>query len=350
MNRGKPASKVQSNRAQKSNQQSNTNQKPTDRANIKQNTRIEAKAKQSPRSEAKAKQNPGASPVRQYRVEEPSELLSFLLKSLPGGRNAIKSVLAHGQVSVNDKVVTLYNYPLQPGQTVFISKERIIEAPSLIGVKIMHEDEDVIVIEKEAGLLSVSAPQENELTAYRQLMEYVRRSDPQNRIFVLHRLDRDTSGVMMFAKSELIQQTMQNGWKDIVKERLYVALVEGLVKKPEGTISSWLKETSTLKMYSSPHPNDGQHAITHYKVLQSTKNFSLLEVCLETGRKNQIRVHMQDIGHPVVGDKKYGSKSKPIGRLGLHARVLSFIHPTTGTLLRFETDIPKMFLNPLRAT
>jgi 23S rRNA pseudouridine1911/1915/1917 synthase len=285
-------------------------------------------------------------PPRNYKVTEPSELLVFLLNKLSNqGRNSVKSLLSHGQVSVDDKVEKAYNYSLQPGQTVTVRKDRAAVVPALIGLKILHEDDDLIVIQKEAGLLSIASPQETELTAYRQLTAHVRATNPNSRIFVLHRLDRDTSGVMMFAKSETIQQTMQNGWKDIVQERLYVALVEGTVKKAEGTVSSWLKESATLKMYSSPYPNDGQHAVTHYKRLQASRGYSLLEVRLETGRKNQIRVHMQDIGHPIVGDKKYGAKSKPIGRLGLHARVLAFTHPTTSKLMRFETDIPKTFMN-----
>jgi len=277
-------------------------------------------------------------------------LLRFLLDALAGqGRNSVKSILARGQVSVDGKAVTAYNYPLEPGQVVAVDKVKTPEGPPLVGLTILHEDEHIIVVNKEAGLLSVAAtPQENEPTAYRQLMEHVRAAGPRNRIFIVHRLDRDTSGVMVFAKSERIQQAMQNTWRDTVHERLYVALVEGAVKNPEGTITSWLKENSALKMYSSPHPNDGQHAITHYKLLQSNRQFSLLEVRLETGRKNQIRVHMQDIGHPIVGDKKYGSRMKPIGRLGLHARVLSLTHPVTGEQLRFETKIPKLFLHPFR--
>ncbi|OAJ73012.1 RNA pseudouridine synthase [Brevibacillus sp. SKDU10] len=288
-------------------------------------------------------------PAKQYTVKEPSELLPFLLQHITNlSRNSIKSLLTRGQVLVNDKVVTTHNHVLHPGQTVCLQNKKVSETPPMIGIKILYEDADVIVVQKEAGLLSIASPQEKELTVYRQLMAYVRLENPQNRIFVVHRLDRDTSGVMMFAKSERVQQALQNSWKDSVKERLYVALVEGNVKKQEGTISSWLKESSTLKMYSSHRPNDGQHAITHYRVLQSDRNFSLLEVQLETGRKNQIRVHMEDIGHPIVGDKKYGAKSKPIGRLGLHARVLAFVHPCTGELLRFETDIPKTFFHPFK--
>ncbi|MFF2480013.1 RluA family pseudouridine synthase [Paenibacillus sp. NPDC058071] len=285
----------------------------------------------------------------QYTVKEPTELLLFLLEKLSKqGRNSVKAILARGQVTVNERVVTEYNCPLVPGQTVTIRKDKPVEEPLLVGLSILHEDEDIIVIQKDAGLLSIASTQEDEMTAYRQLMAHVRIKDPRSRVFVVHRLDRDTSGVMMFAKSERVQQLLQNSWQDTVKERTYVALVEGKIKKTEGTISSWLKESSTLKMYSSHRPNDGQHAVTHYKIIQSNNNFTLAEVRLETGRKNQIRVHMQDIGHPIVGDKKYGSTSNAIRRLGLHARVLAFIHPTKGHLLRFETDIPKLFLNPFR--
>lgn len=290
---------------------------------------------------------------KSYPVTEPIELLPFLIKNISGaGRNVVKSILAHGQVSVGGKSITAYNYPLQPGQTVTVGKERPQEKLPLEGLAILFEDEHIIVIKKEAGLLSISsdAAPENEITAYRQLTAHVRLENSKNRIFVVHRLDRDTSGVMMFAKSEAVQQQLQNTWQDTVQERIYVALVEGAVKKEKGTISSWLKESKTLKMYSSSYANDGLHAVTHYKVLRANKNFSLLEVQLETGRKNQIRVHMEDIGHPIVGDKKYGARSRTIGRLGLHARVLAFTHPITEKLVRFETDIPKLFLKPFQVT
>jgi len=293
--------------------------------------------------------NRSQTPPKQLKVTEQGELLPFLLDKLsPQGRNSIKSLLAHGQISVDDRVEKLYNHSLRPGQVVTVRKDRTTVAPPLVGLKILYEDDAVIVINKDTGLLSIATAQETELTAYRQLTAHVRLTDPNNRIFVLHRLDRDTSGVMMFAKSEKVQQKMQDGWKDIVKERMYVALVEGLVKKAQGTITSWLKETSTLKMYSSFTPNDGLHAVTHYKVLRANRNYSLLEVHLETGRKNQIRVHMQDLGHPIASDKKYGAKTKPFSRLGLHARVLAFEHPVTGKLMRFETDIPKQFMSQFK--
>lgn len=330
------------NRRSAQSQQQPQNRSKAGKPHGAQNNRRPPRLKETPAN----KPSPGKMKV--YPVEKSAELLSFLLEASSEGRNSLKSMLARGQISVNDQPVTVYNYPLQPGQTVTISMEKISDRPPFVGLTILHEDEDIIVIEKSAGLLSIASPQENELTAYKQLMDHVRSSNPKGRVFVVHRLDRDTSGVMMFAKSERIQQNLQNAWHDIVKERSYVALVEGTVRKPEGTISSWLKESKTLKMYSSPYPNDGQHAVTHYKLLQSGKGFSLLEVHLETGRKNQIRVHMQDIGHPIAGDKKYGARTKELGRLGLHARILAFAHPVTGDVLRFETSIPKAFLRPFK--
>ncbi|MNO38952.1 Ribosomal large subunit pseudouridine synthase D [compost metagenome] len=314
------------------------------RRNPKETAKRGTRSHSKPTGKLNHKAKAPAAP-KSFTVNEPSELLPFLLTHITGrGRNAIKSILSRGQVSVNGKVVTQHNCQLHPGQKVTIDQEKPVQAAEMIGLTIVHEDDDLIIIQKDAGLLSIATAEENELTAYRQLMEHVRVSNPKNRIFVVHRLDRDTSGVMMFAKSERIQQALQTTWKDTVKERSYVALVEGAVKRPEGTVSSWLKETSTLKMYSSPHEGDGLHAITHYKLIQANRHFSLLEVKLETGRKNQIRVHMADIGHPIAGDKKYGAETKTVGRLGLHARVLSFIHPTTGELMTFESPIPKTFL------
>jgi len=307
------------------------------------------KDNKNPRRHSAASPSRNTAPARRLQVTESGELLEFLLAKLaPQGRNSVKSMLAHGQIAVDDRIEKQYNHPLHPGQTVTVSKTRASASAPLVGLRILYEDDAVIVVHKDAGLLSIATAQETELTAYRQLNAHVRQADPQARIFVLHRLDRETSGVMMFAKSEQVQKKMQDNWKDVVTERKYVALVEGLVKKTNGTISSWLKETSTLKMYSSPVANDGQHAVTHYKVLRASRNYSLVELELETGRKNQIRVHMQDIGHPVAGDKKYGAKTKPFSRLGLHARVLAFEHPTTGKPMRFETDIPKPFLSQFK--
>ncbi|MEK3888017.1 RluA family pseudouridine synthase [Bacillus sp. FSL K6-3431] len=280
----------------------------------------------------------------EWTVIESMELLSYLLLQLSNkGRNSVKAILTRGQVVVNGQVSTKYNHVLQTGDLVSIRTESKANSIKMIGIEIIHEDDDLIVIEKEAGLLSIASEKEQLATAYRQLTEYVRSTNPKNRIYIVHRLDRDTSGIMMFAKSKQIQQLLQNSWQESVQERTYIALVEGVVKQ-SGTVTSWLKESKTFVMYSSQRPNDGQKAITHYKIIKSNRKLSLLQVNLETGRKNQIRVHMQDIGHPIVGDKKYGSRENSIGRLGLHAQVLAFKHPTTGETLRFETKIPAAFL------
>lgn len=281
-------------------------------------------------------------------VKESEELLSFLLKIMSNrSRNSVKSILARGQVTIDDHIETQFNYKLKPGQTVTILKNKAaIKQNVLIGMNILHEDEDIIVINKEAGLLSIATETEKKQTALHQLMEYVRRENPENRVFVVHRLDKDTSGVMMFAKSEQMKRKLQDNWGEIVKERTYVALVEGKVTQRNGYITSWLRETKTHMMYSSQTPNDGLHAKTRYRFIQGNADFSLLEVELETGRKNQIRVHMQDLGNPVVGDKKYGSKKhNAIGRLGLHAKVLAFKHPRTNKVMSFKADVPASFMS-----
>ena len=276
-------------------------------------------------------------------VTEADTLLPFLLAKQPGkGRNKVKGLLTHRQILVNDAVVTRHDYPLVPGQRVTVRAVTADEKESLHGMRILFEDADLLVIDKPPGLLSIATDDERELTAYHILTEYVQRFNPKNRIFVVHRLDRETSGIMMFAKKETVQQALQNDWKDTVLERSYVTVVEGFVKSAEGTLKSWLKESKTRTVYVT-RPGDGLLAITHYKVLQAERDFSLLEVNLETWRKNQIRVHMQNMGHSVIGDKRYGSKKDPLGRLGLHARVLSFKHPVTGEVLRYETAIPQSF-------
>lgn len=296
--------------------------------------------------------NPKIEKGRQSNLEvtEQAELMKFLMLKFPEkSRKDIKSLLAHHQISVDKEVVTKFDYPLQSGQKVVVNWAKVLIEKQPQGLNIMYEDAYIIIIEKQAGLLSVATAAEKEQTAYSILSEHVKKRDPKNKIFVVHRLDRETSGVMMFAKSEKVQQLLQKSWQETVLERTYVAVVEGSVRKEQGTITSWLTESKSLIMHSSRTPNGGQKAITHYKVLNKNKHYSLLEVNLETGRKNQIRVHMKDIGHSVIGDKKYGAAKHPIARLGLHARVLAFKHPINEEELRYETDIPKEFLNLFRS-
>jgi 23S rRNA pseudouridine1911/1915/1917 synthase len=278
------------------------------------------------------------------KVSETDELLSFLLKQMPDkSRNTVKSLLSHRQVSVDYKVTTQFNQSLKPGQEVIINWGKVQEKSDDRKLKIYFEDPYLIVVEKQHGLLSIASDKEKDKTAYGMLSRMVKKENSENLIFIVHRLDRETSGLMLFAKSYEVQQLLQKAWQETVVERSYVVVVEGSVEQDQSTITSWLKENKALVMYSSQTPNDGQKAITLYKVLKRNEQFSLLEVKLETGRKNQIRVHLKDIGHPVVGDKKYGSTQNPIGRMGLHARVLAFTHPVTGKEVRFETPIPRRF-------
>jgi 23S rRNA pseudouridine1911/1915/1917 synthase len=291
--------------------------------------------------------NPSKANIKQTHlvVKETSGLLKFLLAHLPGkSRTTVKSLLSHRQVAVDHQTVTHFDYPLESGQTVTITYGRVPEETKYRGLRIMSEDPYLIVIEKEAGMLSIATAKEKILTTYSMLSAHVKGKDPSNRIFVIHRLDRDTSGVMVFAKSEEVQSVMQKSWQDAVIERTYVAVVEGEVEQEVGTIRSYLKENKALVMYSTQNPEEGDEAVTHYKVLKRSPEYTLLEVNLETGRKNQIRVHMKDIGHPIVGDKKYGSRQNPIGRAALHARVLSFTHPVTRKVVKYETAIPQKFL------
>lgn len=278
------------------------------------------------------------------KVTEAGELMNFLIARFPEkSRTTIKSLLAHKQVTVDDMVTTKYDYPLKKGQMVYLNKKKSAEKPRFRELRIVHEDAHVIVIDKNSGLLSMASDTEKQRTAYSMLSEYVKRFDPKNMIFIVHRLDRETSGLMMFARSKQVQELLQKDWNESIVERSYLAVVEGQLEKQEGTVTSWLKENKAMVMYSSQTPEDGQKAVTHYKVIKSNKQYSLLDVKLETGRKNQIRVHMKDLGHPVAGDKKYGAKTNPVGQMGLHARVLAFKHPITGKSLRFDTPVPMKF-------
>ncbi len=283
--------------------------------------------------------------ITQLTVTRSSRLMEFLIQELKGkSRTTIKSLLAHRQVSVGTHIITQFDYPLEPNQSITIIWGAIAEQTRYRGVRILFEDPYLIVIDKEAGMLSIATAKEKLLTTYSILSGHVKKENPSNRIFVLHRLDRDTSGVMMFAKSEEVQEVMQNAWQEAVVRRSYIAVVEGRVEKDADTIHSFLKENKMLFMYSTKVPGEGDEAITHYKVLKRSEEFSLLEVELETGRKNQIRVHMKELGHPVAGDKKYGSKLNPLRRTCLHANILAFKHPITGEELSFETPAPHRFL------
>lgn len=281
------------------------------------------------------------------KVHEQAELLAYLYNRLKErSRSTVKSLLVSRRILLNGKLSTQFDQAIKPGDEISIlSTPQREVSRKLPGIQIVFEDNDIIVINKEVGVLSMSTESRQDDTAYSILSRYVKMQNRENKIYIVHRLDRDTSGIMMFAKNVKAKETMQANWQHAVEERTYIAVVEGCVEQKTGTIESWLRESKALIVHSSQTPGNGLHAITHFKTLKSNKYFSLLAVELETGRKNQIRVHAQAIGHSVIGDKKYGSKQNPIGRLGLHAQILAFKHPVSGENLRFETAIPRKFLS-----
>ncbi|MBE0674739.1 MAG: RluA family pseudouridine synthase [Bacteroidales bacterium] len=277
-------------------------------------------------------------------VKEEALLMQFLIENLKHkSRDNIKSLLKNKQVWVNGQYVTPYNHQLHQGDSVVIKWSPSSYGSLSRSLRIVYQDDHLIVIDKFHGLLSIATEGEKQATAYSILSSFVKQQNSAGKIFVVHRLDRDTSGLMMFAKSEEVQTLLQTNWKDSIIDRTYMAVVEGQVEEPEGTIKSYMYESKALMMHTTKNPEKGDLAITHYRTVKSKPSYSLLEIKLETGRKNQIRLHMQEIGHSIVGDKKYGATGNPIARLALHASVLAFIHPVTHEKMRFESPLPTKF-------
>lgn len=280
-----------------------------------------------------------------FTVDEETTLLPFLISRFSGkSRNYVKGILKRGQALVEGRPCTDYSRILPPGTRVEVLFNAPLESDKL-SIPIIHEDDDIIVIDKPAGMLSISTDKERENTAFHIVNDYMKRRS--GRVFIVHRLDRETSGVMLLAKNERTKLALQDEWDERARQRGYLAVVEGRVETPEGKISSWLKQTKTLLVYSSDKKGDGKLAITNYRTLQTSDSYSLLDISLETGRKNQIRVHMHDLGHPVAGDKKYGALTDPFKRLGLHAHLLIVKHPVTGEELRLESAMPGAFKSVL---
>lgn len=270
-------------------------------------------------------------------------LLKYLIDNLKNkSKNNIKSLLKNGQILVNNKIITKYDYKIYKNNKISINYNVDRRDD---GLDILYEDDGLIVINKPSGLLTISNNQEKEKTAYHMVREYLNGKFKNSKVFIVHRLDKDTSGVLIFAKSQRIQQLLQNNWDKIVLLREYIAIVEGVLEKKQDTIKSYLTENSTNLVYSTLDKSKGKIAITNYKTLKESKKYSLLNVNIETGRKNQIRVHMKELGHPIIGDKKYGSKVNPINRLGLHASVLKIINPLTKENMTFKARPPRKFDN-----
>lgn len=281
--------------------------------------------------------------IKYFPVEKTDTLLNFLFQIFPEkSKTTIKSYLSHKQVAVNKIVCSQFDYALQQGDFVAINFDRNFSELKHPMLKLVYEDDYFIVVNKANGLLTVATDLIKDKTAFRIVSDYVKSQHPRNHIFVLHRLDKDTSGLLVFAKSTDIQSEMQRNWERIVTDRKYVAVIEGCPEKMSGELTSYLCENKAFKVYSSS-TNEGQFARTRYRIIKAGRQYSLVELELETGRKNQIRVHMSEFGHSIAGDKKYGAKSNPIKRIALHAFKLTFIHPVTKQELNFETPIPRSF-------
>ncbi|MEW6595377.1 MAG: RluA family pseudouridine synthase [Thermodesulfobacteriota bacterium] len=271
--------------------------------------------------------------------------VTTLLELLAGAglsRTKVKQLVKYRAIAVAGTVATQLDHPVPAGAEVCIQTAREMrDAAPPPGLPVVYEDDALIVINKPAGLLSIATEKEKQRTAYYRLNAHFRERDAAARIFVVHRLDRDTSGLLVFAKSEAAKKALQEQWPQV--EKHYAAVVEGVPAEAQGTISSCLRESKSLRVHTVRGKGEGKLSVTHYAVRQAGPEYALLDITLTTGRKNQIRVHLAELGHPVAGDKKYGAMSDPIGRLALHAAFLAFAHPLTGERMEFTAAMPKKF-------
>lgn len=283
-------------------------------------------------------------------ADRDSALLQYMYENMQGqSRSAVKAYLTRGQVTVNGQSTTAFDYPVHKGDRIMIHDKGIMVkkrgGEKDTRVKIVFEDDWLIVVDKRSGVLSMSTGRPGETTAYSLLSDYVKRVyGKDSKIFIVHRIDRETSGLIIFSKDEKTKHALQENWNSSVLERKYCAILEGRPPENQGTVHSWLSENpKSLKVTSSPTDDGGKESVTHYRVLSHGKHYSLVEFELETGRKHQIRVHSALLGCPVTGDRRYGAADNPAGRIALHARSIVFRHPVTGKVMSFDTGLPNIF-------
>lgn len=295
----------------------------------------------------KSKRSPGKAAKKKdlkFTVKENTTLMEFLMISFPGkSRTGIKSLLGGELILVDDKLNTQFNHPLKPGQIMTVLAEKVKPERPLVGIKIIHEDELMIVVNKHSGLLTNSSTKERIKTAYAMINSHVQKENATNRVFIVNKLDRDTSGIIIFAKNEKVQKFLIEEFEKAIAEQTYLALVEGEVRKEKDTLTSYMRQSKALIVHSSQNETYGDKAITNFEVLKRRRGTTLLKVNVETKVKNQIRVHMQEMKHPIVGDKKYGAKTNAIGRLGLHLKTVQITNPVTKKKVTFDTEIPNKF-------
>lgn len=282
--------------------------------------------------------------VETFRIDTETTLLPFLLQVLaPRSRNSIKSMMKYGHVRVGGRIVRIFDTPLAPGDEMEVNLVRpfpMLRSPMM---SILYEDDALIVVEKKSGLLSVGVGDPPKENAWHIVTEYLRQSKPFARSYVVHRLDQYTSGILIFAKTEDVQKRFRSAWSSYVVDRRYVAITEHVPAEREGEIATYLAQSSAMKVYSTDNPDEGKLAVTRYRVMRVSHDRAIVDVQLLTGRKNQIRVHLSEMGCPIVGDRKYGAVSNPHGRLMLHNYKLQFVHPLTKENLVFELPYPPCF-------
>ena len=277
-------------------------------------------------------------------VTKSAGLLAYLFETWPEAKKKqVRTWLKFGSVAVNGRVTTKFDYAVKPGDTIEIRAKGLAAPETKLtgGIRIRHEDADILVIDKPSGLLSIASASEEDKTVYAFLTDHVRMGRPQSRerVWVVHRLDRETSGLMVFAKNDAVKTTLQIGWDAVVKK--YLAVVEGALAQDAGKLELHLDESNPLKVYPAQRVGpETRHAITHYRVMKKGSATSLVELTLETGRRHQIRVQLADAGCPIVGDKKYGAQTNPIKRIALHATALRFTHPVTKKAMNFHSPLP----------
>ena len=279
-----------------------------------------------------------------FKCNKKEELLSFLRENMTNkSKNNIKSLLSKEMVLVNGKVQTKHNFILFEGDTIEIKDTKIkTDNNYKKEIKIVYEDEDIIVVNKPAGLLIISTDKEKEYTLYHMVSSYLKTKNKNNKVFIIHRLDRETSGLVMFAKNQKAKNLFQSNWDKMFIKRGYYAVVEGIPSEKEKTLVSYLNENEGHMVYTTTK-NKGKYACTQYRVINETNKYALLDVNIKTGRKNQIRVQLKENGNVIVGDKKYGSKSDPLKRMALHAYKLEFNDPRNNKRTNIEIDLPYAF-------
>ena len=282
--------------------------------------------------------------IKTYKVEEETTLLPFLIQSMPTlSRTEVKAMLKYKHIAIKGSAVTQFDHPLLPGDEVQINFGRSFYKFNNPQVKVLYEDKYMVVIAKASGLLSVANDNAREKNAYHIMRDYVRHDNPEAELYVCHRLDQYTSGILIFSKDQEMMLEMRSNWDYYVKERRYVCVTENIPAKSEDTIESLLTQNDRMQVYSTNDEDKGRLAVTHYKVLQTRGRYALVDVEIFTGKKNQIRVHMSEMGCPIAGDIKYGAETNPARRLMLHNYRLSFIHPVTGEMMRFSLPMPTVF-------